>query len=1144
VQLNKTIRPMKAIQALLLLTTVGLAQAQGTSTVTRKTSIEYDAYGQVLRETVEPDDAALKLETEYERDPATGVVKSKTLRWQDPASNTAQARVVQRLDYDLYKRFAKTVTNAKGHVETRGYDDAHGNLLSVLDANQLTTGWQYDGWGRKTREERPDGTATTWTLRQCVDSCGSAVSVLITQHWAGASQTHVPGEDFSDALGRVVMSRSWGFDGRAIVQHKAYDDKGRLAAVSRPRFDSAAAVWTYYDRDALGRVWRIRHPNSNGAGEDATTYDYDGLRLTHTNAKQQTRVELRNGLGKLKSVTDANNGTTAYLYDPFGNLSRTTDPKGNQIDIGYDRLGRKTSLNDPDLGAWQYWVDPLGQTWKQQDAKGQVTTYAFDELGRLTQRLERDHDSRWEYDSAAKGVGQLAEAYTWANGSKDVRRVHAYDSAGRLASVTTSLDWDYITEYQYDGFGRQHRQNHVRRARGASSGGAVTSTSTGYNAYGYAERLYREHDGTAVLLWQVLAQDAEGRVTKERLGALSTLRQHNMYTGRLEAVQTGPDSAGSVNPTHQNDVYQYDALGNLTYRAQLQATGGSLLQESFDYDSLNRLTTIGGTLSASYDESGNLKSKRNVGGYSYAPGGAGSIRPHALQDISGTVAGLTNPHFDYDANGNLLSGLNRAYGWTAANLPATIDKLSAGQAVQRTQFNYGPDHERTRQTISPMSAGAPGSASTTIYYAGAIEKEIDTAANVTIIRTQAGVGYIEERIVGTSISPTAAGTRNGRLYLKDHLGSVIGVADEAGNVLQRLSYDAWGRRRNTDGSDDSWASLGTIANNQDNSGYTGHEQLDQLGLVHMNARLYDPITGRHTSADPTVPDPANGQAFNRYSYVLNNALSFTDPTGLAPLDKRPQDTEEGAVRYAAMWQAAILSGKHDLTFFDAIDAVNDAVGGLREFAGEVQARFQAAHISSATDPTSVTSEIVAGLIERWQAAYTGPLFPGTEIAGGDNKYPGPGFRWKMDSEGAKFQPDPTIGESILQNRLLSGGAAEAGTAGRVPRVAAKEAGVVANGIRGRASEARVLQELGLTKNTTAVSTAEGRSIPDALTKSLSVEVKDAANVSLTRQLRIQTEAARAAGRESVLITGENTCVSGACSRAFDTIIRRSDLGPR
>lgn len=80
----------------------------------------------------------------------------------------------------------------------------------------------------------------------------------------------------------------------------------------------------------------------------------------------------------------------------------------------------------------------------------------------------------------------------------------------------------------------------------------------------------------------------------------------------------------------------------------------------------------------------------------------------------------------------------------------------------------------------------------------------------------------------------------------------------------------------------------------------------------------------------------------------------------------------------------------------------------------------------------------------------------------------------------------------------------------------------------------------MTKNTTTVSTAEGNSIPDALTDALSVEVKDATNV---RQLRIQTEAAREAGRESVLVTGKNTCISAPCENAFDTIIRRIDLGP-
>jgi RHS repeat-associated protein len=104
-----------------------------------------------------------------------------------------------------------------------------------------------------------------------------------------------------------------------------------------------------------------------------------------------------------------------------------------------------------------------------------------------------------------------------------------------------------------------------------------------------------------------------------------------------------------------------------------------------------------------------------------------------------------------------------------------------------------------------------------------------------------------------------------------------------------MSYDAWGRRRNPDGTDDAGALWGTIKNTQDHSGYTGHETLDQLALVHMNARLYDPILGRHTSADPTVPDPSNTQSLNRYSYVLNNALVFVDPTGLASnsLERKP-----------------------------------------------------------------------------------------------------------------------------------------------------------------------------------------------------------------------------------------------------------------
>ena len=40
----------------------------------------------------------------------------------------------------------------------------------------------------------------------------------------------------------------------------------------------------------------------------------------------------------------------------------------------------------------------------------------------------------------------------------------------------------------------------------------------------------------------------------------------------------------------------------------------------------------------------------------------------------------------------------------------------------------------------------------------------------------------------------------------------------------------------------------------------------------MGARWYDPYLGRWLSPDPIVPDPANPQSLNRFSYCLNNPL--------------------------------------------------------------------------------------------------------------------------------------------------------------------------------------------------------------------------------------------------------------------------------
>ena len=114
---------------------------------------------------------------------------------------------------------------------------------------------------------------------------------------------------------------------------------------------------------------------------------------------------------------------------------------------------------------------------------------------------------------------------------------------------------------------------------------------------------------------------------------------------------------------------------------------------------------------------------------------------------------------------------------------------------------------------------------------------------------------------------------------KDHLGSTDTITDESGQVIQRMSFDTWGKRREINWSPFTEGAITNFNTDITTRGYTGHEQIDEVGLIHMNGRVYDAELGRFLSADPHVQAPDNLQNWNRYSYVLNNPMSYTDPTG-------------------------------------------------------------------------------------------------------------------------------------------------------------------------------------------------------------------------------------------------------------------------
>jgi RHS repeat-associated protein len=133
------------------------------------------------------------------------------------------------------------------------------------------------------------------------------------------------------------------------------------------------------------------------------------------------------------------------------------------------------------------------------------------------------------------------------------------------------------------------------------------------------------------------------------------------------------------------------------------------------------------------------------------------------------------------------------------------------------------------------------------------------------------------RLVGVHIQKADETTAT-RYFHTDHLGSISVITKEAGEgniVVERLSYDAWGKRRHPDGTPDPAGAITSEASR----GFTGHEQLDAVGLIHMNGRVYDPLLGRFGTPDPMTENPFSTQGWNRYSYVGNSPTNFADPSG-------------------------------------------------------------------------------------------------------------------------------------------------------------------------------------------------------------------------------------------------------------------------
>ncbi|AVR95244.1 NBR1-Ig-like domain-containing protein [Pseudoduganella armeniaca] len=804
----------------------------------------YPSTGLLYTETTEPGNRTHEIVTTHERN-AFGLDAKTTQSWTDPATGTAKVRT-QSVTYDANGRFMSTSTNTLGQVETYGYDAATGMRTSLLDANKLSTVWTVNAFGQVATELQPDGRELRHYTKSCDSTCPvGAVAARITELYHGGIRMATPQVWYSDAAGHELAKLSYGLDERPIWSERSYDSSGRVAAEYQPRFAGAArALSMRKEYDVLDRVTREYVLDEAGT-EQASKIEYRGTAIIRTNAKLQQRVEIRDAIGQLRQVTDAKSGMVRFDYDPFGNVSSSVDPNGNQISIQYDLWGRKVALRDPDLGFRQYWVDPLGRNWKtvspvqRAAVPQQATTFEYDLLGRMTRRLEPDLDSHWEYDTAVNGIGKLARAYTGSCGLNDYCRVHRYDSKGRPAGQSIQLsDATYQAQTDYDAWGRVITKTY---RRGTDTAKVFESR---YNERGRLVRI--EHSG--VRLWQATAQDAAMRYTEELLGnGLTQLHNYHPYTQRLSGA-TLKNAAGQL---RLQDGYEYDRLGNVESRSQYWDQSG--FTERLGYDELNRLISsqVQGRaeLAFKYDAGGNLTFKSDVSSsnYVYPTQGIGAKWPHAVASIAGVGS------YGYDEDGNMTSGPGRTSSWYTFDMPKRVTKGSSSAT-----FVYGPEHQRVRQDRGDGSQ---------VVYAGDQEVAISAGGQATV-KTYWPMG------IGLDIDKPGDATELNWVH-RDRLDSVTAISSDAGMLKEKLAYDAWGKRRLPDGS----ATPDTLDGQVDNRGFTDHEMLDQLDLIHMNGRVYDPMLARFMSADPLLQDPGNGQNFSRYSYVYNNPTNLTDPSG-------------------------------------------------------------------------------------------------------------------------------------------------------------------------------------------------------------------------------------------------------------------------
>ncbi|MCK9453441.1 MAG: FG-GAP-like repeat-containing protein, partial [Bacteroidales bacterium] len=822
--------------------------------VIEKTAYTYKPSGLPETSTFYPQanaNSKLALQTSYDQYDIYGNLKQKSV---SAINDPALADRLTKFEYDKTGRFLqqKTIEMTAGDdwIEKYKYGHKLGLLVSksLIDGNTIK--YRYNSFGSLIETTHPDRT----TDHIKIEWCKSGPSVPKYATYASSQYTKPRGSEdiwhektvYYDSYGRKLREAVKNIQDKTIFNDYEYNLKGQLERAYEPYYIAdGKALFTTYRYDELGRLNETILPDNS-----IDSIIYLGRKTLTSRTKGDIRIATEtvvNIMGDTDMKTDAVM-TINYNYDGKRRL-RETYVGLTATEITYDEAGNQQSLIDPDAGTISYTYNAFGELTSQIDANGNHTEITYNDgrldsktLSNLQETITYDYD--YYLSSTQNGFGQLMEE-SCNNGTSIA---YTYDALGRISEKTETINQNSFTfGYAYN------KSTGMLETYTYPSGFALMYV---YNQGGDMSSILGFFGSYWGSLWKGTQQNQRGQWINYQSPSLYIGNSYDDY-----GYPTGTIARKVPTMTLVQD-YRYgfeSATGNLSYRTD--ALRG--LTESFTYDDddlHSRLTSwsINGQNQAElqYQPNGNISRKTDVSAahnsYHYQhPQG----KPHA-------VTSVTQPTTDF-----VSAAPEQSITYTPFNKLSSLSNAYPSGISYELGITYGPDNQRKFSLLSEdQGVGMP--LLTETYYLGQYETKRQLPS------TEQKIHYLNSPTGLFGILVQQGSSEQLYYVLKDHLGSITGIADASGDILEELSYDPWGRRRNAN----NWTDY-NVAPTRFDRGYTGHEHLSQFGLINMNGRVYDPFLARFLSPDPYVQAPDYSQNYNRYSYAWNNPLKYTDPSG-------------------------------------------------------------------------------------------------------------------------------------------------------------------------------------------------------------------------------------------------------------------------